>query len=978
MIADAFASWLIGLVLDEGRKRLTIWILGTEQERALRQAADIAIRRTARELSSDDERAVQIEMVIGQVFAQPVPHAALSEHATILEAILTGIGGQLAVLADAELTGAEQSSAELLDLSVQVLSEKLATHLLQEVLDRGARGGPLQPLASQLNHDVTHLQGMQMIGMIGRLNVLVEQTLGRLEVEVAGSLQIPAAAIDALPRDVASFTGRHAELDQLMGALPTGGYAGGGVHIDAIDGMAGIGKTAFAVHAAHQLAAGFPDGQLFLRLHGHTPGQLPVKPEDALAALLLADGVASQEIPAGTEARAGLWRQRMAGRRKLLLLDDAISSEQVRPLLPDAAGTLVMITSRRRLSALPEALPVTLDILEAGDAAQLLVRLTDRPGMLPGDDAVADVVALCGYLPLAIRLMAGYLKHHPAWTPADLAAELASVADRLQLMVAENVSVAAAFDMSYRNLGVDQQQLFRRLGLHPGTDLDLHACAALQGTDLASARRLLEDLYGYHLIEEPVRGRYRFHDLMRHRARILAAADPVSETDAALGRLLDYYLYVARAANRHLARRTPTWELPGIGSGPASAPDLVTWEQAIGWMDAERLNLHAVAEYASQHSLLVHVIAIPAAMHSCLGLQGYWEQALILHQIAIDSARKMDDRRAEAGALIDLSAAQLDAGDHRAAITSATRALELYRDLGELLGVAHALTELNFMQSNTGDYSAAAASLTEALNLYRDLGDRLGEARALKALGRVQANIDGYPAAITSLSLASRLYHDLRDRLGEANVLNDLGVVQRQTGDYPAAVVGLTEALALYRDLHDRYGEANALHNLGAAQQEAGDYPAATASQTQALKLYRDLHSRLGEAFALDRLGILQRIGRDYPAATSNLMRALQLRRELGNSLGQAETLNNLGELSLAVGELSDARTWHERALTIAIAIASPLEEARALEGIGQCHLRGDTPGEAAAWLHQALAIYQRIGSPNSRRVEIVLRDYGL
>jgi tetratricopeptide (TPR) repeat protein len=978
MIADVFVSWLIGLVLDEGRKRLTIWILGTEQERALRQAAHAAIRRTARDLSSDDEQAARIEMVIGQVFAQPVPRGALAENATILEAILTGIGGQLAVLADPAVTGAGQSSAEPHGLSVQLLSEKLALYVLQEILDRGARGGPLQPLASQLNHDVTHLQGMRMIGMIGRLNALVERSLAQLDVRVAGSIQIPAAAIDALPSDIASFMGRQAELDQLMGGLPTGEYTGGVVRILAIDGMPGIGKTAFAVHAAHQLASGFPDGQLFLRMHGHTPGQLPVEPADALAALLLADGVAPQAIPAGTEARAVLWRQRMAGRKKLLVLDDAISSDQVRPLLPDTAGILVMITSRRRLAALPEALPVTLDTLTAANAAQLLVRLTGRSGMRPGDESVTDVVALCGYLPLAIRLMAGHLKHHPAWTAADLASELTSLTDRLELMVAENVSVAAAFDLSYRNLGAAQQQLFRRLGLHPGADLDVYACAALSGTDLASARRLVDDLYGYHLIEEPVRGRYRFHDLIRQRARVLAATDPVAETDAALSRLLDYYLFNARAANRHLARRTPTWEPDVIGSWSAAAPDLLSWEQAIAWMDLERLNLHAAADYAALHRLPYHAIAIPAATRSYLGLQGHWEQALILDQIALDSARNIDDRHAEASALTDLGTAQSDAGDYPAATTSLARALELYRGLGELLGVANSRTELNYVQSRTGDYSAATDSLIEALNLYRHLGDRLGEARVLTALGGVQVETDDYPAASVSLSRALQLYRDLQDRLGEAHVLNDLGIVRRETGDYPAAVAGLTQALKLYRDLHHRRGEANALQNLGAAQQEAEDYPAATASQTRALKLFRDLHSRLGEAFALDRLGTLQRIAGDYSAASSNLTRALELRRELGNPIGQAETLNNLGELSLAIGEPSNARTWHEQALTIATAIVSPLEKARALEGIGKCHLHEGTDGEAAAMLRQAFAIYQRIGSPNSRRVETVLHDRGL
>jgi transcriptional regulator with XRE-family HTH domain len=294
------------------------------------------------------------------------------------------------------------------------------------------------------------------------------------------------AATRTLPRDVASFTGRHQELQELVNATAA---SGGLVSIHAIGGMAGVGKTAFAVHAAHRLADQFPGGQIFLPLHGHTPGQIPVDPVDALASLLLTAGVPAGQIPASLEARMALWRDQVAGRQLLLVLDDAASSEQVLPLLPGAGGSLVLVTSRRHLSALDDAAAVSLDTLPPDQAAALLVRLAGRAGLSPDDPAVGEITGLCGCLPLAIGMVARQLHHHPAWSLAGRAAELTAARDRLDLMVTENLSVAAAFDLSYADLTGDQRRLFRRLGLHPGADFDGYAAAALDGTGLAAAWR---------------------------------------------------------------------------------------------------------------------------------------------------------------------------------------------------------------------------------------------------------------------------------------------------------------------------------------------------------------------------------------------------------------------------------------------------------------------------------------------------------
>src|SRR5262245_33210641 len=424
----------------------------------------------------------------------------------------------------------------------------------------------------------------------------------------------PAAAVTrSLPRDIGSFTGREPELARLLGTLAGVTADGGPPGICVIDGMAGVGKTTLAVHAAHRLAGSFPDGQFFLPLHAHTPGQRPVSPADALASLLLTAGVAVQEIPPGTEARAGRWRDHVAGKKILVLLDDAAGHDQVRPLLPGTPGSLVVVTSRRRLTALEDSAVISLGTLSPAEAVALLARLAGRPGLGSGAGPAGEIARLCGYLPLAIGMLARQLRHHPARTAAELAADLAAARDRLAVMRAENLSVAAAFDLSYADLSQAQQRLFRRLGLIPGADIDAYAVAALDDTSLESARGQLDELYDNHLITEPQAGRYLPHDLLREYARALADGDDDAESEAAIGRVVGYYAHVAAAACKHIATWTTAGGRPPPGSPPAHAPRLATPEEAAAWLEAERSNLFATVSYAAE-ALPQHAIAIATAV----------------------------------------------------------------------------------------------------------------------------------------------------------------------------------------------------------------------------------------------------------------------------------------------------------------------------------------------------------------------------
>jgi len=841
------------------------------------------------------------------------------------EPALTFAGLLRQLRAEARLTQEELAAAA--ELSPRAVSD------LERGINRTARKETAVLLAGALG----------LAGPVAELFVAAARGRGPVQEVVAArhgtaAGAFAAAATRGLPRDVASFTGRQADLDRLVEGLDHLAAGDGVVGICAIDGMAGVGKTTFAVHAAHRLAGRFPDGQFYLSLHAHTRGQRPVDPADALSSLLLTAGVAAAQIPPGLEARAVRWRDHVAGKKVLLLLDDAASHEQVRPLLPGTGGSLVLVTSRRRLTALDDATVISLDTLAPGEAAALLARLAGRPGLPPGDVAVGEITRRCGYLPLAIGLIASQLRHHPAQTAESVAASLAAATDRMELMRAENLSVAAAFDLSYADLNPGQQRLFRRLGLIPGPTVDAYAVAALDGASLHQARRQLDELYDQHLIAESAPGRYQLHDLLREHARALATTDEQADRDAAAGRVLDYYLHTTLAAGRHFAPRASTYHRPLPGPPPAQAPELSTLGQSVAWLEAERANLHAAADYAAARGRSRYAIAIPDAMSGFLAAGGHWNQSAALHQAALTAARQAGDQLGEADTLNTLGALQRETGDYPAAAASLAQALALYRDVGDLPSQANTLGQLGLLRTLTGDYPAATASYQQALVLARSAGAR-----------HVQAwTLDG------------------------------LGLVQQLTGDYPAAAACQQQALALFRDLGDLHGQAYALNSLGVVQEETGDYPAAAASQQQALRLFRDLGHRLGQAHALNDLGLVQQGTGDYPAAAASHQRALALFSDLGNLLGRAEALNRLGELSLRTSAAGQARDQHTRALAIARDIKAAPEQARALEGIGNVHLREGNPGQAAAYLRQALAIYQRIGAPGAHRVQETLRNPSL
>jgi tetratricopeptide (TPR) repeat protein/transcriptional regulator with XRE-family HTH domain len=771
-----------------------------------------------------------------------------------------------------------------------------------------------------------------------------------------------AAATRTLPRDIASFTGRQHELAELADAAAA---AGGVVSIHAIGGMAGIGKTAFAVHAAHRLAGRFPGGQIFLPLHAHTPGQQPVDPADALASLLLTIGVPAGQIPADLQARTGLWRDRLAGRPLLLVLDDAADSEQIRPLLPGAGGSLVLVTSRRRLTALEDAQTISLDALPPGEAAGLFVRLAVRPGLSSADPAVREITRLCGCLPLAIGMLARQLYHHPAWTLAGLAADLAAAAGRLELLATENLSVAAAFDLSYADLAPDQQRLFRRLALHPGTDIDPYAAAAVDGIGLAAARRGLEALYDQYLLTEPAPGRYRMHDLIREHARILAGRlDPDGDREQATGRLLDYYQHAAARAQDLLARHARG--APAAGTVPAAVPVLAGREQALAWARAERASLLACLDQATAAGQHARVIALTAGLAALLRSDGPWDQAITRHATAVQAARQIGDRPGQALALTDLGDIRQPTGDYPGAARDLQEALGICRDLGDRPGQAHALTNLGNARRMAGDFPGAARDLQEALDISRDLGDRRGQANVLTLLAITLLVTGDYPAAVRDLQEALGICRDLGDRRGQAVALTYLGAGEWLTGDYPGAARDLQEALGICQDLADRPGQVNALTWLGVVRRLTGDYPGAARDLQDALGISRDLGYLVGELTALINLGEVRRLTGDYPGAARDLQEAADICSERGERVTRAAALDYLGVVRRLTGDLPAAARDLQEAVGTFRDAGDRQGLAEALTHLGAVRrLTGDYPG-AARDLQEALGVAREIGSPDT------------
>jgi DNA-binding SARP family transcriptional activator/tetratricopeptide (TPR) repeat protein len=845
--------------------------------------------------------------------------------------------------ADLRLGGHDRLVPELRELTSQHrMREQFHAQLMEALARAGRRAEALgayrqarQVLVDELGIEPgPHLQLLHQQILEGAA-ALAAPSVGPGAAPLTGSASVPAAAVPReLPGTAAHFTGREPELAVLAALLEPGrAETPGTVVISSIGGTAGVGKTALAVHWAHGAADRFPDGQLYVNLRGYDPGQL-VPAADALAGFLRALGLPGPDIPPDTDERAARYRSLLAGRRMLVVLDNAGSVEQVRLLLPGTPACVTVVTSRDSLPGLVArdgAVRLDLDVLPAADAVSLL-RALIGPRADADPVATESLAAQCCYLPLALRVAAELAAARPAISLSGLAAELADQERRLDLLDAggdSRTAVRAVFSLSYRHLDPAAARMFRLLGLQPGPDIDRYAAAALADVTVRQAERLLGLLARAHLIQRARPGRHAMHDLLRAYACDLAAAsDTEDEQRAALTRLFDHYLHAASVAmdtvfpgERHRRPRIPQ---PDSVAPPV--PDSAT---ALAWLDAERATFVAVAVHASSRGWPGHAGRLATTLFRYLDSGGHYPEATAIHGQARDAARRAGDPAAEAAALISLG----------------------------VIGLREAR------------YSHAAAYLQQGRDLFGAIGDHSGEVRALGNLGILNLQLGRYGEATGDLRRALALFRELGDQAGEARALASLSMIDYQQGRYEDATGHIRRTLAIFRETGDRTGEAHALCSLGEVDLRQGDDGRAAGHFERALALFRETGSRSGEARALAGLGDASlRQGR-YEQAAEKHQRSLAVCSEIGDLSGQASALNGLGEVLLASGQCSDARAQHAAALSVTSQSGEQYEQARAHNGLARaCHAAGDS-GLARRHWHEALTIYASLGAPETDQV---------
>jgi DNA-binding SARP family transcriptional activator/tetratricopeptide (TPR) repeat protein len=722
---------------------------------------------------------------------------------------------------------------ELSDLvTANPLRERLVGHLLV-ALSRSGRQAEAVHVYQRLRKELADELGIDPGAAVQQIytSILASETE---EARPATRPQRPVPA--QLPTDVSGFTGRAAHLTALDEVLAEPASA---VAVAAIAGMAGIGKTALAVHWAHEVADRFPDGQLYVNLRGFHPSGRAVAPAEAVRGFLDALGVPPSRIPSDVDGQVGLYRSTVAGRRLLVVLDNARDPDQVRPLLPGSPSCVVVVTSRSRmtgLAATEAARPLILDVLPDGEARDLLAARLGAERVVAEPDATDAIVARCAGLPLALAVAAARAATSslPLAAVADQLADEESTLDTLD--IGDPVADArVVFSWSYRTLTPAAARLFRLLGLHHGPDIATSAVASLVGVAPAQARVLLAELAGAHLVTPHPSDRYSVHDLLRAYAAELALAnDDEAERRSAVHRLLDHYLHSAHAAARVLhPQRDPVPVEPARQGVTTESP--ADREQALAWLTAEHRVLLTALEHAAATGFDGHAWQIAWAVADFLHRRGHWHEWRETQYVALEAARRLSDRRGQAVAHRGIAMACSNLGRHAEAEPHVSRALELYGHLGDRLGQAHTHLNASASMSRQDRHAEALHHCERALELHRAMNDRTGEAKVLNSLGFAYARLGNYEQALVHCQQAAELHGQLPDRHGLAHTLDSLGFVHLRLGSHREAVRYYQRSATLFEELGSRFFHAETLVNLGDAYDAAGEPVNARRAWRQAL-----------------------------------------------------------------------------------------------------------------------------------------------
>jgi DNA-binding SARP family transcriptional activator/Tfp pilus assembly protein PilF len=736
-----------------------------------------------------------------------------------------------------------------------------------------------------------------------------------------------------LPGDVAGFTGRAAELAQLdQFLLSPPGLArqanGTAAVISAVSGTAGVGKTALAVHWAHHAADRFPDGQLYVNLRGYDPDQ-PVPATDALAGFLRSLGVPGENIPPDETGRASRFRSILAEKRTLVVLDNASTVEQVRPLLPGHADCAVVVTSRDSLAGLVArdgAKRLDLDLLPLADAVALLRDLIGTRADAARSSAVM-LAEQCVRLPLALRVAAELAATRPDIPLAILVSELADQQQRLDLLEVggdPRTMVRAVFSWSFDHLGTDTARVFRLVSLHPGPDFAAHAVAALTHSTVDQARNEMDTLIRAHLIQPTTPNRYGMHDLLRAYAREQAAAeDPDGSGRQARTRLFDYYLSAAAAA-MDILYPAEAHRRPLIPRSDAALPAMPEPADARAWLDSERANLVAVVVHCAEHGWPAHATSMAGTLFRYLMNGSHLAEAQVIYSNALQAARWSGDPAAEAEALKGLGSIAGSKGQSRDALAHFQAALERYQHCRDRAGQARVLHNLGFAEVQLHNLRSAAGYFRQAIAASEDAGDNLGAARTLTSLANIEADLGSHDQAARHLEHALLVLRDAGDQLGEAEALSRIGDLNLRRGQLAQAADSYGHALATYRHIQYPVGIADGLCNLGEVSLRQGEYQQAISYLQQALALYHKAGYQQGEIFTLRRLAAAL-LGNGQPtAARAELAAALRLAAETGDTYEQASVHCDLAESHNSAGEDGPARHHWQQALALYPELAAP------------------------------------------------------
>ncbi|MFB7851630.1 MULTISPECIES: BTAD domain-containing putative transcriptional regulator [unclassified Streptomyces] len=734
----------------------------------------------------------------------------------------------------------------------------------------------------------------------------------------------------SLPHDLADFSGREDVLRTILASVHAGSGDEGHerrVRIVGLDGMGGSGKTSLAVHVAHRLTDAFPDGQLHVDMHGYTPGDAPLKPAKALETLLRTLGTPVDAIPDDLEGRVVLWRTLLQKKRILLLLDNALDAAQIRPLLPAAPCCLAIVTSRARLIDLDGAEWFSIGVMSPGDSARFVAATLGEARVKAEPEAAAELVRLCGALPLALRITTARLNYRPQWTLRYLVDRLRDESHRMEELTSGDRSVAATLRLSYKAMTELYRAAFRILVIHPSPHIDVHSAAALLHTSVRDAESILELLLDMHLLQQPDLGLYTFHDLVRSFARSLRGPSTQQDEEAAVERLLDYSIMATETACDILypgRKYRPT----GLPAYPGELPALKDTDDATRWFDRERVGLAAGVDLGVRFRFDRHAVCLTRNLVFQLNAGGHFEEFRELSRTAVDAARR----------------------------------------LGDLPLLSVSLSNLGVAYWKLGQFEEGVEVAMEGREVAAALGDRHTEAHSDSTIGLLMTMLGRYSEALPALERAIELERELDSPRAEGETLSNLSTLLEQWGRYPEAEEAARRAIAIDRRLGLPDKEVMATTDLAFALLGMERYEEAAASLARARTLCAEGGPPGDVALVLALSAeVAELLGRPEEAL-AHAERALMLAQSSGTPIRWAKVDNILGRLFLRRGAYDSAMELHERAHRTASAIGYRAEEAYALCGMATTASRqGDA---AAAARHRAAAdsLFALMEVPDERR----------